>query len=229
MNPAPLSIKRRLILGLFFIGGVLALALVGAGYLYTQVTVYAEPASVGSASMVDADEAARKLRQLEDSFKSNRRGFVRLDESEINSLLNQRYFKDLKNAVTSSSTSASVLLQNARVRLKNEDVKWITWVGCDFMGRKFNLVWQRSVQLKREGDHWGFEVVAMRVGRQTIPRSYWETVQKWMGSSDERLTDQYEWLTHLPTIEIKVNESSQATELLLYNYVVTNVATNQNQ
>lgn len=229
MNPAPLSIKRKLILGLFFIGAILAVALIGAGYLYTQVTAYAAPASVGSPSMVDAEEAGRKLRQLEDSFKSNRRGFVRLDESEINSLLNQRYFKDLKNVVIVSNTSPSVLLQSARVRLKNDDVKWLTWVRREFMGRTFNLVWQRSVQLQRDGDHWAFEVVSMRVGRQTIPKSYWETVHKWMGSSDERLIDQYEWLTHLPTIEIKVNEISQATELLLYNYVVTNVATNQNQ
>ncbi len=228
MNPAPTSIKRKLILGLFFLGVVLAAALVAGAYLYTQLTVYAEPASVGAPSSVDALEAGRKLLQFEDSFKSNRRGFVRLNESEINSLLNQRYFRENKKASAAAPATAS-LLSNARVRLKDDNITWFSWVRRNYMGRTLDLIWQRTVQLKRTGDHWTFEVISMRVGRQTIPKAYWETVQNWMGGVDERLIDPYQWLTHLPTIEIKPGEISQAPELLLYNYVATPVATTQDR
>jgi hypothetical protein len=229
MKSAPTSIKRKLILGLFFIGVVLAVALVAAGYLYTQLIAYAEPASLASPSSVDAEEAGRKLKQFEDSFKGNRRGFVRLDESEINSLLHQRYFRDRKDVFAVSSNAPISRLLNACVRLKKEEITWYTWVRRDYMGRTFNLIWQRTVQLKRDGDHWSFEVLSMRVGRQTIPKTYWETVQKWLGDSDERLADPYQWLTHLPVIEFKPSQISLVPELILYNYVATPVATTQDR
>lgn len=229
MNPAPLSIKRKLITGLFFIGVLLAVALAAAGYLYTQLTAYAEPASLGSTSMVDAEEAGRKLRQFEDSFKNNKRGFVRLNESEINSLLTQRYFRERKDASTSAPATTEPQLLNARVRLKNDDITWFAWVRRDYMGHAFKVIWQRSVRLKRVGDQWGFEVLSMRLGRQSIPQPYWEWVQKWVGDSDARLADQYQWLTHLPTIEVKTSDISLLPELLLYNYVAAPMATPQNR
>ena len=229
MNPAPTTIKRKLILGLFLLGVVLAASLAAGAYLYTQLVAYAEPASVGLPSSVDAEEAGRKLKQFEDSFKSNRRGFVRLDESEINSLLNQRYFPERKNVSVASPAASISQLLNARVLLNKEEITWFTWVRRDYMGRTFNLVWQRSIQLKREGDHWSFDVLSMRVGRQNIPQSYWKTVQEWMGDSDERLADPYQWLTHLPSIEIKPSDVSQTPELLLYNYIATPMASTQNR
>lgn len=229
MNPAPSSIRRKLILGLFFIGVILAVALIAAGYLYTQLTAYAEPASLGTPSVVDAEEAGRKLRQFEDSFKNNRRGFVRLNESEINSLLNQRYFRERKDSSTVTRTASTSELLNARVSLKKEDITWFTWVRRDYMGRTFNLIWQRSVRLKRVDDHWDFEVLSMRVGRQTIPPSYWNVAQNSMGISDERLADTYQWLTHLPMIEVKPSDISQTPELFLYNYVAAPAATNRNR
>ena len=226
MNPAPTSIKRNLLLGLFFIGVVLAVALAAGGYFYTQITAYVEPASLGSPSVVDAEEAGRKLKQFEDSFKGNRRGFVRLNESELNSLVHQRYFRERQDATAASTGPVSRLL-NARVRLNKEDITWYSWVRCDYMGRAFNLIWQRTVQLQRVGDHYDFEVRSMRVGRQTIPRSYWSTVQKYIGDSDNRLADPYQWLTHLPMIEFKPSDESQTLELRLYNYAATPVASNQ--
>jgi len=229
MNPAPLPVKRKWILGLLLMGAVLAAALVAGGYLYTRLAAYAEPASLGSLSSVDAGEAGRKLRQFEDSFKSNRRGFVRLDESEINSLLRQRYFPERKEVGVSEVSPAATVPQllDARVRFKDGEITWFTWVRRDYMGCAFNLVWQRTVRIQRVGDHWNFQVVSMRVGRQTIPESYWKVVQNWLGESDQRLTDPYQWLTHLPAIEVKSSDVSQSLELVLYNYVTTPAATIQ--
>ncbi len=225
MKTAPTSIKRKLLLGLFFIGVLLAVALVGAGYLYTQLTTYVEPASMGSTSSVDAEEAGRKLKQFEDSFKANRRGFVRLDESELNSLLQQRYFRNPRQTeIATNSASTSSKLINARVHLTKEGILWLAWVRCNIRGQAFNLVWQRNVQLKRAGDHYDFEVCSMRVGRQVIPPSYWKTVQEYLGASDQRLVDPYEWLTHLPMIEFNPSDASQALEVRLYNYADTPVA-----
>jgi hypothetical protein len=121
------------------------------------------------------------------------------------------------------------VLYSARARIKNDDITWFAWVRRDYLGHTFNLVWQRTVQLKRVGDHWTFDLISMRVGRQTIPKSYWETVQNWMGGVDEKLTDPYQWLTHLPSIEIKPGPVSQPPELLLYNYVATPVASTQDR
>jgi hypothetical protein len=227
MNPAPTSIKRKLLLGLFFIGVVLAVALAAGGYLYTRITAYVEPASFGSPSVVDAEEAGRKLKQFEDSFKGNRRGFIRLNESELNSLIHQRYFRERQDNAADASPGPVPRLLNARARLNKEDITWYSWVRCDYMGRAFNLIWQRTVQLQRVGDHYDFEVRSMRVGRQTIPRSYWDTVQKYMGDSDNRLADPYQWLTHLPMIEFKPSDESQTLELRLSNYAATPAAANQ--
>jgi len=143
--------------------------------------------------------------------------------------VHERYFHQSQNTAADASTGPVSQLLNARVRLNKEGITWYSWVRCDYMGRAFNVIWQRTVQLQRAGDHYDFEVRSMRVGRQTIPRSYWNTVQKYIGDSDNRLTDPYQWLTHLPMIEFKPMDESQTIELRLFNYAATPAASNQLQ
>lgn len=216
MSPAPQTFTRKLVVVFFFLGLLVALLAAAAGYLYMEATANVEPSSLGAPTMLDGEEAARKLKQFEDSLKSGKKGFIRLNEQEINSHIHQRYFTESRKAAASQVGACQLLA--ARVRMADSTVSWHAWVRREIGGRKVALLWTRTGTLHRGKNGWEFTLQSMRLGRLKIPEQYWTGVTEQLRDADNRLLDLYNWVMHLPSIEIKPNDISRTPELILYNY-----------
>ena len=216
MSPAPQTLMRKLVVVLFLLGLLAALVAAAAGYLYLQATANVDPSSLGTPSLLDGEEASRKLKQFEDSLKNNKKGYIRLTDQEINSLIHKRFFSESTKGM--SNQLAVCQLQAVRVHMMDTNVSWHAWVRREIGGRKVSLLWTRTGVLHRGKTGWEFALQSMRLGRLKIPEQYWAGVTEQLRDADSRMVDLYNWVMHLPSIEIKPNEISRVPELILYNY-----------
>jgi len=152
------------------------------------------------------------------ALQESRRGFIRLSEVELDSYIKKHYLspKTDETAALLSDTQ----LTRGEVELLNQDINWTCWMRKKLAGRWIDLVWQRTVELTGAPTNWSFELKAMRVGRIEVPPRFWPLVQRQLGHVDLAFTNQFDWLAHLPTLEIKTNEMVLGNELRLYTYPV---------
>jgi hypothetical protein len=238
--------RWKWILGLFF--GLLALALVAGlivgGVVYNSLMEYKSPESYGARTFLDAKYAADKLRLLEQSTKNNEKGFVRLNEPEINSLLHLLFFAGKAKPLSSFSDPPKSMrawvsegkpkttnpdacqMLDVRVRFipENSRLDWHCWVKKTWHGTTRTLQWERQVRLERNQEGWGYIVEEMKVGRRVIPPEYWDFTNRFLGEADGELREPFKWFQKLPAVEIKPNDTTQIQELVLYNYPEPGVA-----
>ena len=187
----------------------LVVAAVGAaGYYLTR------PLPAGFAARpnaVEAQEANRKLKLLNEAQSSRKQGFVRFSEVEINSFL------DKYNS--SHSTNGPVQLLKAGLFLGDKEVNFVTWHSVDVFGYKVPFVWQRVLTPIKQKDGWNFAVRTMKVGAVEIPEGHWPRVEQLLGATDALFAERKEWLKTVPMVQLELNEQSETPEVRLYTYL----------
>jgi hypothetical protein len=167
-----------------------------------------------NANSFDTQEANRKLKAFNEAQAANKPGFVRLSEPEINGFLQSRYGKADK-----SHTNGPVQLVKTGVLLHQNDLTFVTWHKVSVFGVDFHVVWQRLVSPQRTAGGWRLSLDEMRVGKLTIPGSYWDDVNHLLGACDSAFEERKVWLANIPTMMISHNEITRAPEVRLYSYV----------
>ena len=162
-------------------------------------------------TVVEAQEANRKLKLLNEAQSSRKQGFVRFSEVEINSFL------DKYNS--SNSTNSPVKLVKAGVFLGEKDVNFVTWHNVDVFGFKIPFVWQRVITPLKQKEGWSFAVRTMKVGAVEIPEGHWPRVEQLLGMSDALFAERKEWLKTVPMVSLAQNELSETPEVRLYTYL----------
>lgn len=163
---------------------------------------------------VEAFEANRKLKLLNEAQTERRQGFIRLSEVEINSFLEGRY-----NAATSKATNRTVRLVKSGVLLDPRSLTFVTWHRVPVLGFELPFVWQRVVTPTGDTNGWGFRLRAMRVGDLDVPPEYWSRIEAILGSTDAVFDERKDWLRDLPFVSLAQNEQSKSPEFRLYTYV----------
>jgi hypothetical protein len=188
---------------------VLALVAVGAaGYFLTR------PLAVDFAerpNSVEAQEANRKLKLINQAQTSGKQGFVRFSEVEINSFLDGKY--------KGAATNAPLQLVKAGVFLGEGKITFVTWHNATVFGYNLPFVWQRVVKPVKTTNSWNFEVASMRVGQVEIPEGHWAKIEKILGATDSLFDERKGWLKSLPMVTLAKNEQSESPEVRLYTYL----------
>lgn len=212
--------KKRLLWG----GGTtLAVILGTAGITIYTLTRPLEVDFSQEPNAVEAHEANRKLRLLNDAQTTQKRGFVRFSEVEINSFLEGRY-----NATREAQTNSPVKLIKSGVILGSDRVNFVTWHQAPVFGLNLPIVWQRIVSPNKTTNGWSFTLASMRVGNLEIPEQHWNRVNAILGVGDTLFEDRKEWLKSLPLVTLAHNEVSKSPEFRLYTYVPTENAKSEN-
>lgn len=199
--------------------GVLGLLLVAtAGVLLFLLTEPVEIPFTQEPNKVEAHEANRKLKLLAEAHAAKRKGFVRLTEVEINSLLDGRHPLPWQNSSAKPAVpaGASELLRSA-VHLSASNITLITWHHAPLLTFEFPFVWQRSFEVRHQLDGVAFTLEEMRLGRIGIPRQFWPRVNALLGEGDQNLAGGQAWLASLPRVMLARNEITHAPEIRLYS------------
>jgi hypothetical protein len=205
------SLKKKILwCSAFLVVAVLA-ALIYAAYSLTRPfhhTFAQDP------NTVEALEATRKLKLLNEAQAARRQGFVRLSEVEINSFIDGRY-----NSGNHSRTNDLVKLVKSGVILGEKNVTFVTWHQAPILGLNLPFVWQRTVSPVHSTNGWTFTLHSMRVGQMEIPAKHWDRVNGFLGRGDSLFEDRQEWLQSLPFVTLARNDQSKAPEIRLYSYL----------
>jgi hypothetical protein len=191
-------------------------AIAAAGSALYMLTRPLEVAFTQEPNAVEAHEANRKLKLLNEAQSTQKRGFVRFSEVEINSFLEGRY-----NAGNHSATNSRLKLVKSGVLLGPDHVTFVTWHHAPIFGLELPLVWQRVVTPSKGTNGWTFALESMRVGDLEIPPQYWSHVEAILGHTDSLFEERKSWLQSLPLVSIARNEQSKSPEFRLYTYVPT--------
>jgi hypothetical protein len=203
--------RGRFLISLALIGGTL---LVSAAVLLYLLTRSVEIEFAQDPNPLEAHEANRKIKLLNEAREAKRRGFVRLSEVEINSFLDESYNNPKKNL----RTNAPVHLVKTAVLLHHTNLTVVTWMAAPMLGIELPFVWQRTVIPRKSGEKWTFELSEMQLGKLHIPEAIWSKVNSLFGGADGVFQERKNWLANLPNISLVKNESSLSPELRLYSY-----------
>lgn len=205
-----LKLKKTILLCSAFLVVAVLGAVIYALYALTRPLEYTFSQDPNT---VEAHEANRKLKLLNEAQASNRQGFVRLSEVEINSFIDGRY-----NTGNVAQTNSVQVLKSGVV-LSENDITFITWHRAPVLGIDLPFVWQRSVSPIQGTNGWTFLLRSMRVGQLEIPRKHWDKVNQFLGASDALFEDRKAWLRDLPFVSVARNEESKSPEIRLYTYL----------
>lgn len=213
MKPISRPLKRVLL-----VASLLLLALIlAAGYIAVQALGKVDSVKVAGPNSVESEDANRKMRRFEGSLKSGQPGYIRLSETELNALLENRFSPGLKAGQAEPPADGPQLMR-ALAGLGEEEMTWHYWVRVPWAGREFRFVLRHKVRLGRENEQWKFETLAMHLGRLAIPQRYWSKIEPPSGSGQNELSKPYQWLLNLPALDLATNEFNRMPELVLYNY-----------
>ena len=180
--------------------------------LFYQLTRPSEIEFAQDPNPVEAHEANRKLRLLAQARESNRFGWVRLSEVEINSFIETSY-----SLPTNAPANPSVRIVKSGVLLHPTNLTFITWIEKPLLRWALPFVWQRTVTPKEQDGKWVFEVTSMTVGNVNIPEKLWPKVGEAFGAADAIFEERRAWVEKLPWLALLRNELSSAPELRLYS------------
>jgi hypothetical protein len=207
--------------------GSAILLVVTVGTIGSALYLITRPLNVDFAqepNAVEAHEANRKLKLLNDAQTAQKRGFVRLSEVEINSFLEGRY-----NSGKAAQTNGPIKLVKSGVLLGGDRVTFVTWHEAPIFGLNLPIVWQRVISPVKSTNGWSFTLQSMRIGDLDIPAAYWSKLNAIFGHVDALFEERKEWLKSLPLVTLAHNEVSKSPEFRLYTYVPTENATNPSE
>jgi hypothetical protein len=192
------------------LGVLFAVVLVGLLILAWQLT-RTDDFSWEQANTVEAKEAARKLKLLNDGVAAGKKGFVRLSQIEVNSYL--------MGLGSSSTNEGRVHLTDVKVELTKSNFTLVSFGNVKVLRWPVPIAMQREFRITQEGtNQWAFPLDEVRVGDVKIPRQLWPYLAQLARRLDEPLGERLMWATNLPSLRIARNESTRDPELRLYTY-----------
>jgi hypothetical protein len=167
---------------------------------------------------VAAYQAERKLKILRDAKSSFKKGFIRLSQTEANSLLEKkRAHRTAGDSEKALPTSAPSSIHSA-VLLNADELCLITWHPEPLLlGRTVAL--QRKFHLENDGKRAQPQLEALRLGSIVVPQKGWAWTQNRYDPGGKILQDNIAWLQEGNATEIVSNELSKFPELRLYSYM----------
>lgn len=201
--------KISVVLGLL----VVALLLAG-GILIFQLTRDIEPEWRQGPNRLEAHEAKRKLKLLATAQADGTRGFVRLSEVEVNSLLDEQFAQSKSNSVALPPE-----LMRTGVVFSRTNLSFYCWEQRKLGGVPLSLAWERIIVPRRESGKWEFPITEMHVGALKLPPRFWRVANGFLGGVDAIFEERRNWLARLPWIELSRNEANDGMELKLYTYI----------
>ena len=203
------GLKKKILGGCGFVALTVIAAIGAAGYFLTRPL----PVEFArSPNVVEAHEADRKLKLLNQAQSAQKQGFVRFSEVEINSFLDAKYNNG-------DATNGPIRLVKAAVLLGEQNFTFITWYQAPIFGLKLPFVWQRVITPVKDTNGWNYVLESMRVGEVNIPQPQWARVEKLLGVTDSLFEERKTWLRSLPMIQLANNEQSKSPEVRLYTYL----------
>jgi hypothetical protein len=197
-------------------GVLLALLVLAGAVLVFALTREIDPEWTHAPTKAELPEANRKLRLFTKARTDGTKGYIRLSEVEINSLLEDQ----LATSRTNSPGFPEDLL-HAGVSLTRTNISWYYWEKKRLAGLPLPFSWQRVTSPTKSASGWDFPVAQMYVGAVKLPVRCWQWADWFLGSPDGLFEERKSWLAHLPWMELTAGESTEATELKLYTYVPT--------
>lgn len=200
------SQRLKALLGILF-----AVLLIGLAVLAYQLTRTVD-FSWEQSNAVEANEAARKLKLLNSSVASGKKGFVRLSQLEINSYL--------MAARTNPVPPGRVAFKDVKIDLTRSNFTLVSFGELSIISKwSVPITMMRSFHIEQDGtNQWAFPLDYVQIGDVTIPRKIWPYVSRIAKRLDEPLGPQFVWATNLPALRLAKNEISGDPELRLYTY-----------
>ncbi|MGV3772490.1 MAG: hypothetical protein ACO1QB_06275 [Verrucomicrobiales bacterium] len=193
-----------------------------AASIFLAVSITREPElqRLQIPNAVEAYEANRKLRILETSAKQSRKGFVRLSELEINSLLEPTIAAKQKarSSGSTASISNSLPVKNA-IQLTTTNFTFFSWHKQSTPVGAATLAFQRTLELRPGQPGTKLQLTGMKVGRLAIPESLWTWMEAKLDPNRELVTSRLPWLNSAVSAQITQNELSKFPEFRLYSYM----------
>lgn len=163
---------------------------------------------------LEAHFAQGKLDLLKEACENKKKGFIRLSEVEINSILETKY-NDPKNI----RTNLPVALVKTAVLLHQTNLTFVSWHKASLVGGlSVSFVWQRTVSPVPERGGTSIRMDAMRLGRINVPKEVWPKIEQFFGKTDVVFADRRDWIASLPKVAVTKNELSLAPELRFFSY-----------
>jgi hypothetical protein len=217
MKPFGEKIKRILLvsIGVGFLVSVVVLAV--GGVFVSKITARIELPSKAAPNEMDFESGRKKLQLLQQPPETAKRGFVSFSDSELNSIL-ERHYIGRATAATETTNITTCQLQAARLMISSTDAIWTCWVRKKFLGRTWNIAWQRQIVLARVGERWSCKVVSMRLGNFQVSPRYWPYANQFLRDADLQLEELFNWLAQLPALDIAISDTSLRPEFRIYNY-----------
>lgn len=161
------------------------------------------PAGGRLGNRADANELGRKLTTLQDAVLEGRASVQQLLEHEINAYL----LEILRRAPSSKRSWLGAELKAVNLRLAEGNVVAVYLVEAG----PFKLTQEITVAPVREGDHWGYAVRAVRVGRMPMPSPLGAMLSRRAAGVFDGLSREREMLDRVAQVDIKVGWVQAAT------------------
>jgi hypothetical protein len=203
--------RKKVVVGF---GVVVLLLLATAGGIGFMLTRDIDPEWGKAPSYKDVREANRKISLFTKSYNGKNRGFVRLNQTELNSILFDQLGRPRTNKVVLDPD-----LVRAGVKLSSGNFSLYCWSKKQVGGYPVQFAWERIFTPQKTDKGWTFRVSELHVGDVKIPETLWPQVYSLLGSTDKLLTDGRNWVANIPWIELGKNEMTDLAELRLYNYL----------
>lgn len=186
----------------------------GAVYLAAQLTASVPIEFRQDTNAVEAREANRKLRLLDEAIKAWRPGFVRLSEVEINSHIREKF-----NGTNAPAGEGHWRLIRSGVLLGNSRVTFVNWLSRPVFNHEVPIVWQRVFRMVEGQAGLPFVLESMRIGQVPIPEKFWPQANEWLSVNDRIFAERQEWMAQLPKIALARSETGKETEFRLFSRV----------
>ena len=202
--------KKVVVLGVLLTASVIAAA---GSFAYLATRSY-EVDWVVAPNKVELMEANRKLVLFDQAQTNRQKGFIRLSEVEINSLIENRF-----KIVSGTNKDSTIELTRTAVLLTGTNITFVAWLQKPIYGYRVPLVWQRGVVPVKSTNGWSFSVQHMMLGNLEIPKKFWPDVQEFIGPIDSAFDEKKDWLAQIPEVSLTRNEASHNPEVRLYTYL----------
>lgn len=205
-----LSTKRTIRLSAWVVAGILAIT-----FLVIYIRLHAEVAisHFRPPNNIDSEEASRKIEIFNKAVLINKKGHVKLTETEINSRVL------LKHILKYDDENETLRLKKYRVKIVDDHtISIIAWIEGPIYGFQRSLVWTRTYQYEGGSTLEHLKLTSMQVGKVTISNRFQPIITARLARIDQRFQSSLEWLRGVPRFEIHADPNEKEPYLKLYTF-----------
>lgn len=209
------GIRRIFTAGLLLIG----VMLVGAAYIYFELTAAPDLSRVLMPNVFDAREAERKMDLFRSALAESKQGFIRLSEVEVNSWLQEQLEESPKeNVPAPREAEPPSPLKRCIMVIHDDTIIWYSFMEVSALGLDWPVVLEQKTKLVRSEEDWGFETLSLKLGRIQIPEDRWHLLERFIPDGLKQFKAQTQWIRNVPAADVAWNEWTHRPELRLYTY-----------